>query len=95
LTFCESSTFAGYDDWRAPDIRELESLHYYGNGTIAIDVALGRNVDQYKLWSSTSSSETPSVEPPPALAWIFSGVILDLDKAETRGMRVRAVRNAR
>src|SRR5690606_2917430 len=44
VSFCESLVFAGHDDWRAPDIRELESLEHYGTGEIAIDIALGRVV---------------------------------------------------
>ncbi len=35
LAFCENLTFAGHDDWRLPNIRELQSIVDYGRGDLS------------------------------------------------------------
>lgn len=42
LAYCENLTFAGHDDWRLPNIRELQSIVDYGRFTLAIDPHFGR-----------------------------------------------------
>jgi hypothetical protein len=93
--YCENLSFAGHDDWRLPNVRELQSIVDYGRVDPAIDpvfgVLLGTG-DPGGYWSSTSSlARGPN--PGPASAWYvnyFFGVAVFDEKAS--GYYVRAVR---
>ena len=89
IAYCEDLVFAGHDDWRLPNLRELQSLVDYGRFSPSIDPVFGAFSSAY--WSSTSDAEIP------ADAWFvhFSVGIVDnvFDKADGR-LHVRAVRNA-
>ena len=54
IDYCDDLDFAGYDDWRLPNVKELQSVVTYGNDNPAIDTYyfLGTKSDYY--WSSTS-----------------------------------------
>ena len=52
LVYCENLEFAGHDDWRLPNVRELESLADYGRFKPAIDPMFGTISSGY--WSSTT-----------------------------------------
>jgi hypothetical protein len=54
LAYCENLSTAGHDDWRLPDVRELQSIVDYGRLGPAIDPVFGVNSSSY--WSSTSSA---------------------------------------
>jgi hypothetical protein len=56
LAYCEDLEFAGYDDWRLPNVRELESIVDYGTFNPAIDPVF-RAFSVY--WSSTSVADGP------------------------------------
>lgn len=55
LSYCDKLAFAGHDDWRLPNVRELESLVDYGRNAPSIDPVFTAFPSQY--WSSTSRSE--------------------------------------
>jgi hypothetical protein len=61
LTYCEDLNFAGHDDWRLPNVRELQSLVDYGRFDQAIDPALSVSTSHvtWIYWSSTSNAEAP------------------------------------
>jgi len=89
LAYCENLTFAGHDDWRLPNARELQSIVDYGRNDPSIDPIFGAFSTQY--WSSTSDDGSPS------LAWYVgfgvgsAGLRLE---GKTAGYYVRAVRTA-
>ena len=66
IMLCEGLAFAGYDDWRLPNLRELQSLADYGRLGPAIDPALGLTDFEHLYWSSTT------VEGLPDRAWCVS-----------------------
>jgi hypothetical protein len=53
LAYCENLNFAGHDDWRLPNVRELQSLVDYGRFNPSVDPVFGV-LSPYYYWSSTS-----------------------------------------
>ncbi|HVR74512.1 MAG TPA: DUF1566 domain-containing protein [Planctomycetota bacterium] len=86
LAYCENLSFAGHDDWRLPNVRELQSIVDYGRSGPSIDSVLGAVSSAY--WSSTSYADYPYV------AWgvyfIHGNVNLD---GKGNFYHVRAVRS--
>lgn len=87
LDMCNGLSYGEHDDWRLPNVRELQSLVDYGRHSPSIDPVFATLPVAY--WSSTSSVNSPT------LAW---GVIF-LDGSLAAGFKsgghlVRAVRNA-
>jgi hypothetical protein len=58
LAYCENSTAAGYDDWRLPDAKELQSIVDYNYAVTAIDAKYFTvtNPDAW-FWSSTTHKD--------------------------------------
>ncbi len=56
LTMAQEFTFAGHDDWRVPNIKELQSLMEYSCHSPMIDPALFAEEISFPLWSSTPES---------------------------------------
>ena len=52
LAYCERLELDGHDDWRLPNVRELQSIVEYGRTNPAIDPVFGASLPFY--WSSTS-----------------------------------------
>ena len=47
LTYCENLVFAGYDDWRLPNVRELQSTVSYGRSEPALEPAFSGFASAY------------------------------------------------
>jgi hypothetical protein len=54
LSGCESFTYAGYSDWRLPNVRELMSIVNYGVYNPAINTTYFSNTQSSYYWSSTT-----------------------------------------
>jgi len=70
LKYCESLEFAGHDDWRLPNVRELQSIVDYGRLNPSIDPVFWAESGWY--WSSSTSVLYP------VLAWVvyfFDGYV--------------------
>jgi hypothetical protein len=87
LDFCDKLSFAGHDDWRLPNVRELQSIIDYGRVEPSIDPVFGTLKTLY--WTSTTYAGND------ATAWtadFFIGQLTPVAKDST--YFVRAVRNA-
>ena len=85
LAYCENLSFAGHDDWRLPNVRELQSIVDYGRVVPAIDPVFGALSSFY--WSSTSYAVFP------LNAWLVHFHIGHVDLGHKGGgYYVRAVR---
>lgn len=70
LGYCENLELGGHDDWRLPNVRELQSLVDYGRGNPSINPVFDVLATAY--WTSTFGAAVPEG------AWIvrFSGGIV-------------------
>lgn len=87
LAYCEDLSFAGHDDWRLPNVRELQSIVDYGRAGPSIDPMFGSSAAWY--WSSTSYFVYP------VGAWVVNfnyGYVGFDEEGEVNGY-VRAVRS--
>jgi hypothetical protein len=85
--------YAGFNDWRMPNVRELQSILHYGRSNPMIDPALGPTVgilNFVRFWSSTT---WVSADSPGTGAWAVDfrkGEMIAFGKESF--LRVRAVR---
>ena len=54
LTNCNTLNYGGHEDWRLPNIKELQSLVDFANISPAIDTDVFLNTQSGRYWSSTS-----------------------------------------
>ena len=59
LAYCENLSFAGHDDWRLPNVRELQSIVDYGRFDPAVEPVFSVLPENAAYWSSTSSASDP------------------------------------
>lgn len=59
LLRAQASTFAGYDDWRVPNLKELQSLVELRCAAPAINVTHFPNTSRADFWSSSPSAYAP------------------------------------
>ena len=96
LAYAEASTYAGYDDWRLPNVKELQSIADYSGVFPAIDSTMfnvtgitneADNADYPYYWSSTSN---PYIDPNDVdgywYAWyVAAGYAVDHEGNDTHG----------
>jgi hypothetical protein len=93
LKYCESLEFAGFSDWRLPNVRELQSIVDYGRFDPAADPVLG----PISRWYWTSTSSTSALD----YAWhigFYDGSVFTWygdHSDKSAGIFVRAVRGER
>jgi hypothetical protein len=94
LAYCENLSFAGHDDWRLPNVRELQSIVDYGLvGGTSIDPVFGAlSVSDSGYWSSVTGVNIYRS----SVAWFIDfgiGLVSFNDKVATgRKYVIRAVR---
>jgi len=71
LEYCENLTLAGYDDWRLPNAKELQSIVDYTRApdardathrSPAIDTVFGMTIDESWFWTSTTHLEAGRIQ---------------------------------
>jgi hypothetical protein len=103
IAILNQERFAGHDDWRVPNVTELQSLVNYGAVGPAVDAAFNTNCVQWctvlncsctlggntsYFWSSTVFQPYPNY----AMAIFFYTGVVDRTTAPTQSFHVRAVR---
>jgi len=86
LAYADGFSFAGYDDWRVPNVKELQSIVDYSGVYPAIDQTYFNITDEDAyFWSSTSAYFNPNT-PGYYYAWYVAfGYAVGADGNDTHG----------
>lgn len=60
MAYAENLTLAGYDDWRLPNARELQSIVDYATHNPAIDTTYFPDIATSEYWTSTTYVSNPN-----------------------------------
>jgi hypothetical protein len=98
LAYAENSTYGGYDDWRLPNIKELQSIVDYSGSFPALDTSVfnitkivneAGNTDYPYFWSSTTNPYIDKHDDPAegyCYAWYVAfGYAVDHDGEDMHG----------
>ena len=103
IAILNQEKFAGHDDWRVPNVTELQSIVSYGAVGPAVDAAFNTGCAQwctvlncsctlgattFSFWSSTAFQPAPSN----VMSVSFYTGVVDRNTAATQPFHVRAVR---
>jgi len=92
-SYCENLSFAGHDDWRLPNVRELQTIADYGRFNPSIDPAFTALPEFY--WTSTSYQEAPDAAWGMGFNVGYVGIRVKLGDFDFSYNYVRAVRAGR
>ena len=90
LDYAENFEYAGYDDWRLPDVKELQAIVDYSGVYPAIDQSVFNTTvleenEFYYFWTNTSAYFSPS-QPGYGYAWYVAfGLAVDDEGEDTHG----------
>ena len=86
LAYADSSSYAGYDDWRVPNIKELQSIVDYSGVYPAIDQTYFNITDEDAYFLSSTSAYFSPNTPGYYYAWYVAfGYAVDADGNDTHG----------
>ena len=84
LSFCEDLDYAGYTDWRLPDVKELRSIVDNSKVSPAINTTFFPGTQSSYYWTSTTYAGSTSY------AWhvtFFNGYVYDSNKSSSNYVR--------
>jgi hypothetical protein len=92
MRYCEALDLAGHDDWRLPNVNELQSINdYEKNGRPTIDTTFFKNAMPAPYWTATTFEFDTDHS---CCVFFYAGDIVHRHKRDTsQSYYVRAVRN--